>query len=104
MKTYYCRLNPPRATFLQDMNDGERQLMQQHGAYWRGCMDRGKAVVFGVVADPAAAFGMGIIEVADEEEARALTAADPVIRSEQGFRYDMHVMPMGAVHPERAKG
>jgi len=104
MKTFYCKLIPPRVTFLQDMNDGERQLMQQHGAYWHGCMQRGKAVVFGVVADPAAAFGVGIIEVEDEVEARALTAADPVILSGRGFRYEMHEMPRGAVHAGRATG
>jgi len=101
MNTYYCKLIPPRATFLADLDDDERQLMQQHGAYWHGCMQRGKAVVFGVVADPAAAFGMGIIEVEDEAEAQALTAADPVILSGRGFRYEMHEMPRGAVHPGR---
>ncbi|MGH7627658.1 MAG: YciI family protein [Gemmatimonadaceae bacterium] len=100
MKTYFCKLIPPRATFLQDMSEDERQLMQQHGAYWRGCMDRGTAVVFGVVADPAGAFGVGIIEVADEAEAKALTAEDPVIRSGRGFRYDLQVMPMGVVKRE----
>jgi len=101
MNTYYCKLIPPRATFLADLDDDERRLMQAHGAYWHGCMQQGKAVVFGVVADPAAAFGVGIIEVEDEVEARALTAADPVILSGRGFRYEMHEMPRGAVHKGR---
>ena len=103
MNTYYCKLIPPRATFLADLDDDERRLMQAHGAYWHGCMQRGKAVVFGVVADPAAAFGVGIIEVDDDAEARALTAGDPVMLSGRGFRYEMHVMPMGAVHKGRGK-
>jgi len=42
--------------------------------------------------------------VEDEVEARALTAGDPVILSGRGFRYEMHVMPRGAVHKGRGEG
>lgn len=66
---------------------------------------RGKppeVVAFGVVADPAGAFGIAIIEVADEDEARRLTANDPTIRSGRGFSYEMLPMPRGAVHPPRS--
>lgn len=103
MKTYFCKLIPPRVTFMQDMNDDERRMMLEHGAYWRGWMDRGKVVVFGPVADPAAPFGVGIVEVDDEAEMRALTEADPAIRSGRGLRWEVAEMPRGVVHKGRGK-
>ncbi|HXY29878.1 MAG TPA: hypothetical protein VEI06_04145 [Gemmatimonadaceae bacterium] len=61
-------------------------------------MADGRVVTFGVVADPAAAFGIGVIEVASADDARTLTANDPTILSGRGFRYENHPMPRGAVH------
>ena len=98
MKTFFCKLTPPRATFVQDMTGEEGALMQQHAVYWRELMEEGRVVTFGVVADPAGAFGIGVVEVADDAEARRLTENDPVILSGRGFRYDVHPMPRGAVH------
>jgi len=66
--------------------------MQSHVAYWSDLLARGKAVVFGPVADPHGPWGLGVIRVADEAEASALTEGDPAIRSERGFRYE--VLPM----------
>jgi hypothetical protein len=99
MKTFFCRLVPPRPSFAQDMSAAEAQAMREHAVYWRACMERGQVVVFGLVADPAAAFGVAVLEVADEEEARRLTSDDPALRSVPGLRYEMSPMPMGAVHP-----
>ena len=47
MKTFFCKLVPPRPTFAQDMSDAEASLMQAHATYWRGLMDEGLAVGFG---------------------------------------------------------
>jgi hypothetical protein len=58
-------------------------------------------VVFGPVADPAAPFGVGIVEVDDEAEMRALTEADPAIRSGRGMRWEVAEMPRGVVHKGR---
>jgi len=99
--TFFCRLLPPRPTFAQDMSAAEAKAMQEHAAYWRDCMAKGQVVVFGLVADPAAAFGIVVIEVADESEARRLTANDPAIRAGHGLRYEIHPMPRGAVYPPR---
>jgi hypothetical protein len=99
MKTFFCKLVPPRPTFLQDMSEAERAMMQDHARYWRGKMDQGKVVAFGLVADPAGPYGMGIIEVADDREARMVTDNDPVVRSGQGARFEIFPMPQGAVHP-----
>jgi len=99
MKTFFCKLVPPRATFAQDMSPAEGQLMQEHAGYWRGLMDQGQVVAFGLVGDPAGAFGIGIVEVDGDAAVQAVTDNDPVIRANQGFRYEVHVMPRGAVHP-----
>lgn len=104
MQTFYCRLNAPRVTFAMDMSPAERQIMQDHAVYWRGLMARDKVVAFGLVGDPAGAFGIGILEVEGETEVRDLTGNDPAILSGAGFSYTIHPMPMGAVHPPRAAG
>ena len=98
VKTFFCKLNAPRPTFGQDMTPDEGRLMQEHAVYWRDWMAQGKVVTFGVVGDPAGVFGIGVIEVDDDAEARRLTDGDPVIRAGRGFRYDVHPMPFGAVH------
>lgn len=79
VEAYFCRLIPPRPSFARDMSEAEATLMREHAAYWHGWMEQGKVVTFGFVADPAGAYGIGIIEVADESEAEALTANDPTI-------------------------
>ena len=101
-QTFFCRLLPPRPTFAMDMSPAEKQSMQEHVVYWRDCMAKGKGVVFGQVADPAAAYGIVIIEVADANEARQITDNDPAVRAGFGLRYDIQPMPFGAVHPSHA--
>src|SRR5208283_3626666 len=49
---FFCRLIPPRPTFAADMTPDEASIMQSHVAYWSDLLARGKAVVFGPVADP----------------------------------------------------
>ncbi len=93
---FFCKLLPPRATFVMDMTEAEMRLMQEHAAYWSAAAGRGEVVAFGLVADPAGAFGMGIVEFPTEADARAFTDGDPTIRSGQGFVFEVHPMPMGA--------
>lgn len=98
MKTYFCKLYGPRKTFPQDMTEAEALAMQRHVAYWRACMEKGGVVAFGPVDEPAGRYGMLILEVDDEHEARARLDADPVIQAKIGFRFEMHPMPRGALH------
>jgi uncharacterized protein len=99
VKTFFCKLIGPRLTFPEDMSPAEAQAMQRHAAYWRACMAAGQVVAFGPVADPAGTYGMLILEVEDEAAARSLVDHDPVIEVRLGFRFDMHPMPRGAIHP-----
>ncbi len=76
---FLFRLIAPRPSFAQDMSEEERKVMQAHVAYWKDLMDKGLVVVFGPVLDPKGVWGVGIVEVADEVEARALAAKDPAV-------------------------
>lgn len=90
---YLCRLIPPRPSFAADMSEAERRVMQEHVAYWTRLADRGVALVFGPVADPAGVWGVAILAVADEAELARLRAEDPAIRAGAGFRYESFPMP-----------
>jgi uncharacterized protein YciI len=78
---FLYRLIAPRPTFAQDMTDAERAAMAEHAEYLRGKLDEGVVVAFGPVADPAGAWGLGLIDVDDEAGARAVGDADPAVTS-----------------------
>jgi uncharacterized protein YndB with AHSA1/START domain len=97
MAYFLMRLLPPRPTFMQTITPEEMTLMKSHSQYWRGKLVEGKIIVFGPVADPAEGWGMGVLRVSGLDEARSLTAQDPAILSNTGFRYEYLPMP-NAVH------
>ena len=77
-KSYFAlKLNPPRATFFNDITEEEMAVMKRHSAYWKELMDHGKVVVFGPILDPKAAYGFGVVCVEGEEEVKLLIAHDP---------------------------
>jgi uncharacterized protein YndB with AHSA1/START domain len=96
-KYFVCRLLPPRPSFMMDMNEDEKKVMQSHAAYWRGLATKGKAVVFGPVLDPKQPHGIGILRVASTEELDALRKGDPAIQSERGFAYEVAPMVTAVV-------
>jgi uncharacterized protein YciI len=74
---YVLYLNPPRPTFMQDMTDAERGIMQQHVAYWTGYMNKGMVLALGPVLDPKGGYGLGIVEVENEQQMQDMIASDP---------------------------
>jgi uncharacterized protein YndB with AHSA1/START domain len=86
---FFVRLVAPRPTFLADMTPEEGAIMQAHGAYWAEKLAAGDVVAFGPVADPAGAWGLGLVRAADVAAVKAFEAGDPVIRAERGFRYEI---------------
>jgi len=70
-----------RPTFQQDMTEDERNVMNQHIAYWTDKSDKGIAIVFGPVFDPKGGYGLGIVEVENEEQVHTLVADDPAVKS-----------------------
>ena len=92
MKYFFCKLIPPRPTFVQDMTEAEAAIMRDHVAYWTGLMNQGKALAFGPVADPRGGYGIGIIAVENEVDIDALRLNDPTIKADRGFAFE--ALPM----------
>jgi len=90
-KRFLYKLIPPRLTFVQDMTESERKAMETHAIYWKDLIDRGIAIVFGLVLDPNGPWGVAIVEVQDESEAHDLGTNDPAIKA--GLTFDIYTMP-----------
>lgn len=74
---FFLKLNPPRASFMMDMSEAERNIMQQHVAYWKPYVEDGTVIVLGPVMDPKGGFGIAVVEVESEEVIKELMAKDP---------------------------
>jgi hypothetical protein len=100
MSSFFCKLVPPRPTFSTDLSPAEADVMKRHALYWDDLITRGVVRVFalGLVADPAGAFGIGVMEREDESAVRALTDRDPAITAGIGMHYEIHPMPRGVMH------
>lgn len=77
------------------MTEVERKVMQEHATYWKGVTDKGIAIVLGLVLDPKDPWGVGIVEVADEADARALGTNDPAVKT--GLTFEVYPMPDAVV-------
>jgi uncharacterized protein YciI len=97
---YYFKLIAPRPTFPMDMTDQERALMEEHGAYCAREFEAGKLLLYGPVMAPGGAFGVGILEVTDADEARLFGESDPSVRAGMN-RFEFYPM---RVSNARAKG
>ena len=97
---YFFKLIPPRPTFMQDMTDDERRLMDEHGRYFQEHFAAGKVLLFGPVMASSGAFGLGLLEVDSEEEARQFGEGDPSVKAGMN-RFEIHPMRVSAA---RAKG
>lgn len=94
MKYWFCKLHAPRPDFAATITPAEQQLMREHAAYLQAFAAKGWALAFGPVADPAASYGVALWTLPDREDIGAICAADPVIKSGLGFRYEIHPMPV----------
>ncbi|HZD30189.1 MAG TPA: YciI family protein [Candidatus Angelobacter sp.] len=79
-KHFYFKLTPPRATFPGDITPEERALMAEHAVYFQQQFNDGKVLLYGPVMALQGAFGTGVLEVADEAEARTIGENDPSVR------------------------
>jgi uncharacterized protein len=95
---FFLKLIPPRPSFPFDMDDDERSLMAEHAAYLQGHFDAGKVVAYGPVLDAAGPYGMAVLAVADEAEARRLCEDDPTVSAGLN-RYELSPMMLGAGRP-----
>ena len=92
-KHYYFKLIPPRPTFPADITEHEKSLMGEHAVYCEQQFAAGKLLAYGPVMVTGGAFGLAILEVADEAEARQFGENDPSVRA--GLNrfefYPMHI-------------
>jgi len=95
-KYFALYLLPCRPDFAFTMTDEERAIMTQHIAYWTDKMNKGQVVVFGPVFDPKAPYGLGVVEVDNEDEIKEFIEHDPASRLN---RYEY--FPMKAVVPKK---
>ena len=100
---FVYRLVPPRATFAADMTGPEQAVMGEHAAYWTDLFEGGRVVVFGVVLEPAGAWGLAVVEADSEEEVRAIASDDPAVKT-QLCTFEIGVMPSPTVRPRQAAG
>ena len=80
-KHYFVKLIPPRATFPMDITDAERAVMGEHSNYFRQQFDAGNVLIYGPVIAKDGAFGIGVLEVADESQALTVVKNDPSVRA-----------------------
>ncbi len=100
---FYLKLIPPRPTFAQNMTDKERALMGEHGAYCQQQFDAGKLLCYGPVIAPEGAFGVAILEVADEGEARHFGENDPSVRAGMN-RFEIYPMRVANARAKKQDG
>ncbi|MGA2633410.1 MAG: YciI family protein [Terracidiphilus sp.] len=81
MKTWFMRLIPPRPNFDKTLSESEEKLMQDHFAYWKDLYAKGICIFGGPVLDPKGVYGVMAFKAANEDEARALVAADPSVKA-----------------------
>jgi len=92
---YFFKLIPPRPTFPHDITDPEKALMSEHASYFQREFEAGKVLLYGPVMAPGGAFGVGILEVDDEAEARRFGENDPSVRGGLN-RWEIYPMRVSA--------
>lgn len=88
---YFFQLIPPRPTFPHDITEAERRLMDEHGRYFQQHFDAGRIILFGPVMAAGGAFGLAVLEVENEGEARRFGEGDPSVRAGLN-RFEIHPM------------
>jgi uncharacterized protein (DUF302 family) len=101
---FFVRTSNPRPSFHRDMTDGERSTMTTHVEYWTERAAEGISIVFGPVADPKGAYGIGVYKVEDAEEMQTLLDRDPAAGLLQFESTPMAAAVIGweVQHPELA--
>jgi len=96
MSYFVYKFVPRRPGFPATMTDTEAATMHEHVAYWQKVADRGTAVVFGPVADPAGSWGVAVVDADTQQDVDAIRAADPVVLADLG-PVDVYPMPTAII-------
>jgi uncharacterized protein len=84
MSFFVYKFVPHRPDFPTNITEAEATTMRDHVAYWQTLADKGIAVAFGPVADPAGSWGLAVVEADSEDDVYAIRAADPVVLADLG--------------------
>jgi len=76
---FFFKLVPPRPTFAQDASAEELAIMRKHSEYCAEQFRAGRLLLYGPVLAPEGAFGIGILEVENEAQAREFANHDPSV-------------------------
>ena len=76
-KHFLIRIEPVRATFVNDATNEESKIMGVHFAYLKKLVAEGKVVLAGPSINGEKTFGLIVVEVDTEAEARAILEGDP---------------------------
>ncbi|MGB9029828.1 MAG: YciI family protein [Acidobacteriaceae bacterium] len=76
---FYFKLIPPRPSFAVDASAEELALMKTHSDYCGEQFRAGKLLLYGPVLAQEGAFGVAILEVQNEAEARQFGENDPSV-------------------------
>lgn len=68
---------PCRKTLIEDMSAVEAAVLDEHFAYLKAALSDGRLVLAGPCLDGE--FGIVVLQMSGEEEARCFMAADPVV-------------------------
>jgi uncharacterized protein len=88
---YFFKLIAPRTTFLYDITDAEKRLMEEHSHYFEAEFAAGRLLVYGLVMATGGAFGLAVLEVDSEDEARRFGENDPSVQGGLN-RFEIHPM------------
>jgi len=97
---YFFKLIPPRPTFPHDMTDEERLLMEEHGRYFQEQFAAGTILLFGPVMATGGAFGLAVLEVDNEAEARQFGEGDPSVRAGLN-KFELYPMRVSAARAKQ---
>ena len=74
---FLIRIEPVRAGFVENATKEEERVMGEHFVYLKKLLAAGKIVVAGPSINGPKTFGIIIVEVGHEAEARAIMEGDP---------------------------
>jgi uncharacterized protein len=98
---YFFKLIPPRSTFPHDITETEQCLMDEHSRYFEAQFAAGLLLIYGPVMASGGAFGLAVLEVENEEEARRFGEGDPSV--EAGLnRFELHPMRVSAARAKES--
>ncbi len=80
MNAYLYKLISSRPDFVGNMTQQERKFMQEHGLYWRGLVEKGTAITFGLVLDARGPWDVAIFKAEDERAARSIVENNPAMK------------------------